>query len=320
MFLKDIFIIIERKNIMAIGVIVVTFNRLKMLKVALKSFEEQTCKPGYIVVVDNASTDKTPEYLDAWKKDQCDYKKYVINTKKNLGGSGGFYAGLEFAQKLNCDWIWVSDDDAFPESDALENAHNYLINSDTSKISAICGEVLNQGKIDTAHRRNYEEHGLNVVATNIPVDYYSKKEFEVSSFSYVGAIINKEKLKEVGLTQRDYFIWYDDTEHSLRLHKVGKIICVPSVKVHHDVGKRSADLSWKDYYGFRNKADMYRRHFSKKCYYYYCYSNLIRAAINNLLGRHKEYNSVVRKAIHDAMRNKSGVDTLYKPGWKPENS
>ncbi|MBT8843662.1 hypothetical protein BTI06_08960 [Lactobacillus delbrueckii subsp. bulgaricus] len=304
---------------MVIGVIVVTFNRLNMLKVALKSFDEQTCKPGYIVVVNNASTDKTPEYLDGWKKDQKNYKKYVITTEKNLGGSGGFYTGLEFAQKLNCDWIWVSDDDAFPEHDALENAQNYLKNRDTSNISAICGEVINQGKIDTGHRRNYERRGLNIVTTNIPVEYYSKKEFEITAFSYVGAIINKEKLKEVGLTPKDYFIWYDDTEHSLRLHKVGKIICVPSVKVHHDVGKESTDLNWKVYYGIRNQADMYRRHFPKKCYYYYCYSGLIKASINDLLGRHREYNKVTRKAIYDAMHNKFGVDALYKPGWKPQN-
>lgn len=304
---------------MAIGVIVVTFNRLNKLKISLKAFENQTYKPGYIVVVDNASTDKTPEYLDSWKKEQSDYEKYVITTPKNLGGSGGFYTGLKFAQTLSCDWIWVSDDDAFPELDALENAEKYLRNNRKTAISAICGEVINQGKIDIRHRREYEERGLNIVTTNIPSDYYSRKEFEISSFSYVGAIINKEKLKEVGLTLKEYFIWYDDTEHSLRLHKVGKIICVPSIKVHHDIGNEiTHKLTWKEYYGIRNKADMYRRHFSKKCYYFYCYTSLIKAAINDLLGRHREYNKVTRKAIHDAMHNKFGVDTLYKPGWKPQ--
>lgn len=304
---------------MAVGVVVVTFNRLDKLKIALKSFEEQTYKPEYIVVVDNASTDETPEYLKKWKKYQSDYKKYVITTEKNLGGSGGFYTGLEFAQTLSSDWIWVSDDDAFPESNALENAKRYLEGRETSMISAICGEVINQGEIDITHRRNYTERGLTVVTTSIPIEYYSKKEFEVSSFSYVGAIINKKKLKEVGLTRKEYFIWYDDTEHSLRLNKVGKIICVPSIKVHHDVGKESNHiLSWKDYYGIRNRADMYKRHFSKKCYYFYCYNSLIKASINDLLGRHREYNKVSRKAIYDAMHNKFGVDNLYRPGWKPE--
>ncbi|WP_231549178.1 hypothetical protein [Lactobacillus delbrueckii] len=105
----------------------------------------------------------------------------------------------------------------------------------------------------------------------------------------------------------------------MRLHKVGKIVCVPSIKVHHDTGKRSVNsLNWKDYYGIRNRADMYRRLFPKKYYYYYCYSNLIKASVNGLLGRHSEYNKVVRKAIYDAMHNKFGVDNLYRPGWKPE--
>ena len=305
---------------MAIGVVVVTFNRLDKLRIALKYFDEQTYKPGYIVVVYNASTDETPEYLSAWKKERSNYKKYVITTEQNLGGSGGFYTGLEFAQTLSCDWIWVSDDDAFPEFDALENAQKYLENRETSMLSAICGEVINQGKIDIMHRRTYKERGLNIVTTSIPIEYYSKKEFEISAFSYVGAILNKEKLKKAGLTRKEYFIWYDDTEHSLRLHKIGKIICVPSIKVHHDVGIESThSLCWKDYYGIRNKADMYRRHFSKRCYYFYCYTSLIKASINDLFGRHREYNKVARKAIHDAMHNQFGVDALYKPGWKPQN-
>ena len=48
---------------MKIGAVVVTFNRLSKLKLSLEKFEEQIHIPSYIIVVDNASTDGTSEYL-----------------------------------------------------------------------------------------------------------------------------------------------------------------------------------------------------------------------------------------------------------------
>lgn len=108
--------------------------------------------PDYVVVVNNASTDNTLNYLNEWENKKSTYSKYVITTKKNLGGSGGFYTGLKFAQNLKSKWIWVSDDDAFPEKNALEIAQKYL---DEKKVSAVCGSVINNGRFDIVHRRNY---------------------------------------------------------------------------------------------------------------------------------------------------------------------
>ena len=53
---------------MEIAVVLVTFNRLKNLKVTLDKYVNQNKLPKYIVVVDNASTDGTREYLNEWKK------------------------------------------------------------------------------------------------------------------------------------------------------------------------------------------------------------------------------------------------------------
>ena len=52
---------------MKIGVVIVTYNRLEKLKIALKSYEKQSFKPQYILVVNNNSTDGTLEYLKEWK-------------------------------------------------------------------------------------------------------------------------------------------------------------------------------------------------------------------------------------------------------------
>lgn len=298
---------------MAIGVVVVTFNRLNKLKEAMQSFSKQTVAPDYIVVVDNASTDQTPQYLKEWKNKKESYAKYVVTMDENMGGSGGFYTGLKFAQKLKSDWIWVSDDDAFPENNALEIAEKYL-NKD---YSAICGMVINNGKIDLDHRRHYKRERFRLVPISYSEEMYYRENFEVECFSYVGAIINKEKLKLAGLPRKEYFIWMDDTEHSLRLHRYGKIICVPTIKIHHDVGIANTSVpTWKDYYGIRNTADMYRRNFPYKYFVYYCYGNLVKTSLNIIKNKNVGFNKMKRKAIIDALRKKMGINDIYRPGWK----
>ncbi len=304
-----------------VGVVIVTYNRLDKLKVALNCFERQSVLPKYLLVVDNASADGTKEYLDTWRQENSGFTKYVIRHQDNLGGSGGFYSGLERAMELDADWIWVSDDDAFPEEDALDAASRYLDKKISAKadISAICGAVINQGEIDIAHRKDMYSRGPFVIEKLIAKSYYQKDEFELNCFSYVGTIINKAKLAEIGLTMKDYFIWWDDTEHSLRLSKIGKIICVPAIRIHHDVPVGSSQFTWKNFYGYRNGADMYRRHFSKACYQAFRYRSIIISYLLDLIGVRKAGNKAVRCAMRDVEAGRLGIHERYKPGWKPEN-
>lgn len=305
---------------MKIGVVIVTFNRVEKLKTTLKLFAEQSMLPSYVLVVNNASTDTTCKYLQEWKQLNDGFNKFVITTEHNSGGSGGFYIGLEAAEKLDSDWIWVSDDDAFPEQDAIENASLFLNNhcSDLNEISAISGQVINKGKIDIAHRKIMFRKGLNVVEKFLPEEAYKQPFFELNCFSYVGTIINKRKLFEVGLTNKDYFLWWDDTEHSLRLSKVGKILCVPKIMIHHDVTNGTGEFTWKTYYGFRNMADLYRRHFPRICYEYFTFKLTCKTYVRDVLGKDKEENKAIRCSLRDCRNRRFGIHEIYKPGWKPK--
>ena len=80
---------------MKIGAVVVTYNRLDKLKKALKSFEDQQYLPAYVIVVNNASTDTTAQYLQQWQEKDVGFEKIILTMKSNTGGSGGFYAGIK---------------------------------------------------------------------------------------------------------------------------------------------------------------------------------------------------------------------------------
>lgn len=292
--------------------VIVTYNRLDKLKKALAAYDKLTRQPSSILLVDNGSTDGTKEYLRDWQQKKCLYEKHVISLDRNTGGSGGFYEGIRQGCETGCRWIWVADDDAYPYPDSFEQLEKYL----TADYAAICAGIHSPDGIDTWHRRRIRSGLLFIKEERIGEAEY-KDVFELDLFSYVGTLLSVEAVKKAGLPEKDFFINYDDTEHSIRMAKEGKIICVPSAVVYHDSpGVTSDTLNWKKYYAVRNKLYSYKKHFRRRygfllqCYYF-------TKAIVMMMKRHnvQEFR-IVRKAIKDGNKGILGVDKKYCPGWK----
>lgn len=302
-----------------IGVVVVTYNRIEKLKLALDYYSTQSFLPSYIIIVNNNSTDGTKEYLDDWQKVSADYEKYVISLRKNSGGSGGFYTGLEFAMKLSSEWIWVADDDAYPDKDALKYAEEFIKGKhNLINISAICGKVMNENGIDLFHRRRIQRGLFRINETIVGVEEYNKEYFKIDCLTYVGAILKKDSLEKVGLTNKELFIHYDDTDHSIRLSKDGDIVCNTNIKIYHDLGdsvcKGSND--WKTYYTARNKLIMYKNNFPRRYYIFLLLELKLKIIMRVLLMRNVKVNNVIEDAIKDASENRLGLREPYVPGWK----
>lgn len=301
---------------MNITAVIVTFNRIDMLKKSLDLYNTQSVKMNRIIIVNNNSSDGTKEYLNQWKEVQEDYSKIVINLEENIGGSGGFYIGFQEALKHKADWIWVSDDDAFVKKNTFENFQNFinsLNNDELGKIAVISGKVINYGEIDLNHRRRIKKKFISVVETCVSKDEYTNKYFQCDLISYVGIFINYYILSKAEMPEKEYFIFYDDSEHSLSLKKYGKIICVPDIEVEHNVKSEDTDtISWKTYYGIRNKLLTYKKHFG-----YLSFLRLIMVCIKNIVKeKSKEKNKLYKEAVKDAFKNKKGIHKIYKPGWK----
>ena len=305
---------------MKIGVALVTFNRKNELQKALVSYEEQIKKPEYIIVVNNNSTDGTEVFLEKWENEKSNIQKIVINLERNIGGSGGFYTALKKAIELDADWIWVADDDAYPDKLALKNIENFYFDKEEmiskNRIAAMCATVINNNMIDLQHRKRIKKGILKLSEREVDIKEYSKDFFELDLFSYVGTVINKKALIDVGLTEKEYFIYYDDTEHSIRLSKWGKILCLPNVRVIHDIFLQERDhINWKLYYGFRNRIISYKKHFSIKYYYYEYVRYLTKAVIGKIINKNDKYNDLLIAVLKDSKNDKTGIHNIYKPGW-----
>lgn len=107
----------------------VTYKRQQLLATLFESIEKLTVAPWRIIVVDNEHSDKTHGMVEEFSAkltaqwgttvaDLSGNENRVVYAPQtdNLGGAGGFSAGVKKAYELGAEWFWVMDDDvAVPE-------------------------------------------------------------------------------------------------------------------------------------------------------------------------------------------------------------
>lgn len=192
--------------------IVVTYNRKKLLKECLEAIFAQTVRIDTLILIDNASTDGTNEFLkENGFMDRPGFSYNLMDS--NLGGSGGFYEGMKRVSD-DADWVWIMDDDTIPNPDCLEKLLNAstIIKEDASFFaSSVFGpenEPMNVPSVDFSLTENgYPDWYFNL----------NQKMVKIKNATFVSLLIRGAALRKCGLPCRDYFIWGDDTEYTTRL-------------------------------------------------------------------------------------------------------
>lgn len=243
-----------------VAAVIVTFNRLAKLPRTIKSVLEQTHAPEWVVIVNNASTDDTKAYLDGL----TDERIHTLHLDENLGGAGGFEHGMAHATNLGADFVWIMDDDCYPDDTSLEvlleqrETGSELAGREIpfacSLVRFIDGSLCEMNNpIMTWDWPRLQLAGLN---SNLIVEC-----------TFVSVLIPTWALHEVGLPLGEYFIWFDDKEFTKRLtREYGPGIISMDSGVVHDMGVnagvnyRQVDESniWKFEKGTRNQSGYLR--------------------------------------------------------------
>lgn len=307
-----------------IAVVLVTFNRLDKLKTALACYEKQTYPIVEMLVVNNCSTDGTGEYLDEWVAKEGAFNRAVLHLSENTGGAGGFGNGMDTElEKVKdgrpgIEWILVADDDAFPEPDAIQKMVEYyegLTKTEQAQVSVLCSAVINQGKRHLSHRSRLTAGLFRARFSGVPEAEYAKEAFEIDTFSYVGTMMKVQALLQAGTTNRELFIYGDDNEHSMRLKKTGKLVCVTGSRyIHNTPGMGDRTIGWHTYYDRRNQLYLLKKYLPIRYFYF----RLIKQTLleTTFLSKNtKEERKLFRAAFSDALHERLGKHPIYRPGF-----
>ena len=243
--------------------VIVTYNRLSLLKECIAGLKEQVIPVNKIIIVDNHSNDGTPAYLSSIANDKT---FHIITMPKNVGGAGGFCEGIKHAALSHADWIWVMDDDTIPQKDSLEKMLPY---TNIAKIGFINSTVVwtdgsphlmnKPGVLRNQNLKDQLLKGSDVVADKIEM---------ISSASFVSLLIRGCIPWEIGLPYKEFFIWCDDSEYTERICKSGYcgVRTRESIVVHKtpincgpSLSTLPVSVAWKAYYGVRNESFLRRK-------------------------------------------------------------
>ncbi len=263
-----------------ISIIILNFNGTKDTLECLYSICQLSivnCQLS-VVVVDNGSEDKFKIQNSKFKIEELK----IIRNDQNLGFSGGNNVGIRYALKSGADYILILNNDTIVDKNIIRELVKV---ADLEERIGIIVPKIYFAKGHEFHKDRYkqDEQGKviwyaggimdwnNVMGSHRGVDEVDSGQFdkiEPTEFaSGCCMFVKREVFERVGLLDTKYFLYYEDSDLSERVKKVGyKIMYAPLAFLWHiNAGSAGGSGSkLQDYYISRNRLLFGMRYASLK--------------------------------------------------------
>ena len=287
---------IDVKSNSPVSIIVVNWNRARLLKDCLWALSRQTYSNYEIILVDNGSSDDSVSIA----KENFPAVT-IVELAENRGFTGGNAAGLKVASG---EFIALVNNDVRTELDWLERLLQAMV---ADPDIGICASKL---IFDGTEAIDSAGNGLTTggVGFNRGLGM-DRKDFSISEliFGACGAavIYRRSMLQEIGFFDDDFFLYDEDADLSFRAQLGGwKCRYVPDAVAHHQGNATSERLSELHvYYHTRNLEFVWIKNMPAELMLRFLHHKLIQefAAFGYLCLRHGRWKPFLR-AKRDAVR------------------
>ena len=241
-----------------VGIVLVNFNGARFMPDCLESLAANDYTNYKIIIVDNLSTDGSREYVAGL---DASIEKVLLDS--NTGITGGNSAGIQRCLELGCDEILLLNNDTVVQRDLL-----------TRLVEAREPERLLVPRIyfhDAPTLINTNFGDFDYLRGRSAQRFYGRPDSEASTKPCLGTVASTcalmfpaELVKEIGLMDDAYFIYFDDTDFVARAVTAGYLVkYVPEAKLSH---KESSSSGGKPlgplplYYQTRNRLYFMAKH------------------------------------------------------------
>jgi GT2 family glycosyltransferase len=218
--------------------VIVNLNQVNLLRKCLDSLRAQTLLPSEVIVVDNGSSDGSPDMVAR------EFPEVVLlPLAANHGFCGANNRGIE---RATGDYIALLNNDAEADSQWLA-ALTTAMDADEA-VGMVAAKILVAGRpgiIDKVGHGIYFDGQNRGVGSGQP----DRGQFDHAPIAWpdgCAALYRRRLFEQIGGFDEDFFAYADDAELGLRARTAGwKAVLAPAAIVHHQrgstLGKYSAE-------------------------------------------------------------------------------
>lgn len=240
-----------------IGIVIANYNGENLLKISLKSIQNQKYKDYRTYIIDNGSTDNSLKVINEYKKS---IKITLIKNEANKGFAIANNEGIRQAIKDGCEYICTLNNDVELDSHALFNAAEYIkSNKQTHAFQLFMINYYNREIIDAAGIQVDKKLLAMPIGVGEKVKNFNFKDLDLlgpcaGAAIYSSEVLEKIKLKEGEYFDSKFFLYYEDVDLALRLRAANfNTELIEDAIVYHMYSATSNKLlGIKHYYSARN--------------------------------------------------------------------
>jgi len=217
-------------EIAKVFVIIVTYNGKQWYDRCFQSLRNSTIILQTIVV-DNASTDDTVEYIKSHFPEII-----LLQSQVNLGFGQGNNKGIRYALDQDADYVFLLNQDAWIESDTI--AGLVKIHQQNTDFGILSPMHLNAEKTTIEKGLLYYIADYQITTTDLINDLYFSKIKDVYESQYINAaawLLPRQTMETVGGFDPIFFHYGEDDNYIDRVHYHGYMIGLcPLLIISHD--------------------------------------------------------------------------------------
>ena len=210
-----------------VSLIILTYNNLDYTRQCLESIFDKTFYPNYeIVIVDNASTDGTPDYLRSVASAHANVR--LVLNDENRGFSAGNNQGVSAARG---EYILFLNNDVVVTPGWLSGLLAHLRDPSVGAVGPVTNYAGNESRITVGY---HDIAALDDFARSYTREHAGLS-FEIRMLALFCMLLRRSVIDAVGSLDEQFGVgMYEDDDFSLRIRQKGyRILCAEDVFIHH---------------------------------------------------------------------------------------